>query len=409
VRSNYIGYAAQGFDGVWGGGEFKYNLIERIRRSINLASGNHANGVQFQQSNGGSIHDNILRHTFLVAYPTDQYTTWGTPVDAGHTTYEFNNLIYDTSNANCFDIMYLDAVNSTLLGTMNAWNNTVQCGPDPGDKLTFSGTVTVSGSAVTWASGDKFPYGLDPSANAGAGQTITLNGTNCTVLTVNSATGITLTASCGSSGAWSAFGTTASNGIPIDGTAATPGHTCGGVPCYTAVNIDNEHFITANSVSTSCTNTGGAVCNLGAHNITQSVSTANGQGYTIAETYAFSPTAGGNSTVGAGLNYTSSWPGGQSTSDTGYAITYNTSSHSTTSPARIPNARPSSAAWDSGAYFFNPGSLLTSPTPQMFADLKAKQLDYEGSGLDVRSISRTLRPLPRLEKRTQGSVGHAGE
>ena len=80
--------------------------------------------------------------------------------------------------------------------------------------------------------------------------------------------------------------------------------------------------------------------------------------YTSSETYVYSPVASTNSTIGAGTNLTSSWPGGFSTNDTGYACTAQTVSTVLTvvCPTRTTNARPASGAWDVGAYEFLAGA-----------------------------------------------------
>src|ERR1019366_5682982 len=105
VVGNVVRYTSQGFDGVWSGGgvsgsDFHDNLIEYVRRSIDLSAGSHANGVQWQYGGCGNFYNNVIRHTFLVAYPTDSYTTAGLTTESGCTTNIFNNVVYDTSNAN---------------------------------------------------------------------------------------------------------------------------------------------------------------------------------------------------------------------------------------------------------------------------------------------------------------------
>jgi hypothetical protein len=85
--------------------------------------------------------------------------------------------------------------------------------------------------------------------------------------------------------------------------------------------------------------------------------------YTASETLGYSPVALTNSTVGAGTNQYSGYCSALSTaglsaaatacqSDSTYACTYNTSNHTTSCSAQTV-ARPSSGAWDVGAYEFN--------------------------------------------------------
>jgi hypothetical protein len=109
----------------------------------------------------------------------------------------------------------------------------------------------------------------------------------------------------------------------------------------------NNHFITATTASGCYSGTGHATsCTFAASNVVQTQTTANGQGYTSSQTFAFYPTSGG-STIGAGTNLTGSWPIG-STNDTTYACT--DASNIATCPARTQNPRPASGVWDSGSY-----------------------------------------------------------
>ncbi len=75
-------------------------------------------------------------------------------------------------------------------------------------------------------------------------------------------------------------------------------------------------------------------------NLTMSLATASSQGYTSSETYAYSPTAASNSTVGAGTNLTSiiTAPSASLANDTTYGGLMAT------------NERPATGAWDIGAY-----------------------------------------------------------
>jgi hypothetical protein len=101
--------------------------------------------------------------------------------------------------------------------------------------------------------------------------------------------------------------------------------------------------------------------------ITQSKATANGQGYTLAQTYSFSPTVGG-STIAAGTNESSictaigaidATAGTACLSDTTYGVSYNATTHTVSWPARTPVARGST--WDVGAYQYSSGGGGSSP------------------------------------------------
>ncbi|MDR3519800.1 MAG: DUF5018 domain-containing protein, partial [Candidatus Pacebacteria bacterium] len=122
----------------------------------------------------------------------------------------------------------------------------------------------------------------------------------------------------------------------------------------------NNHFIALSS-------TGGCAgglsnCTFSSSNIIQTLSTANTQGYTSGQTYAFSPTSGG-STIGAGTNLTSSCSGNLTSlcSDTTIGVGLNTTSYTTIVPGRTTNTRPTSGVWDVGAYeYASTATTITS-------------------------------------------------
>jgi hypothetical protein len=91
--------------------------------------------------------------------------------------------------------------------------------------------------------------------------------------------------------------------------------------------------------------------------------------YTDSQTYGDSPVASTNSTVSAGTNEQSlctaisglnSAAGTACQSGTGYTCSYNTSNHTVSCPADPLVARPTSTAWDIGAYEFNAGAQAPS-------------------------------------------------
>lgn len=131
------------------------------------------------------------------------------------------------------------------------------------------------------------------------------------------------------------------------------------------VNSANNHFITDNpsgpfakSTFTSLTET---------TDLTMNHSTATTDGYTSSETYPYSPTSASSPTVGTGTNENASngafcsalADAGLSAvatacqSDTTYACSYNTTTNTVSCPARSVTARPTTAAWDIGAYEYN--------------------------------------------------------
>lgn len=87
-----------------------------------------------------------------------------------------------------------------------------------------------------------------------------------------------------------------------------------------------------------------------ATNLTQSLATVNSEGYTNAQTYKYSPTDAGDSTVGTGTDLTASCSGplADLCSDTTYGVTRTASN--TVTVTRTSNPRPNGSAWDIGAY-----------------------------------------------------------
>jgi hypothetical protein len=104
--------------------------------------------------------------------------------------------------------------------------------------------------------------------------------------------------------------------------------------------------------------------------LVQNITTANNQGYTSTESYAFAPTSATGGTVGAGTNNTSTCAtiaalnvsaGAACQLDTTYGVGENTINH-TVAPNRTPIARPSNGAWDVGAYQYGGGNPPNPPT-----------------------------------------------
>ena len=140
-----------------------------------------------------------------------------------------------------------------------------------------------------------------------------------------------------------------------------------------AINLYNNHTISSASpmyTTNDCTS-GCKVTQSPSPNLIQSKATANAQGYSLTQTFSFSPTAATNATVGTGVNETSlcttisslnAAAGTACQSDTTYGVIYNATNHTLTGPARTPVARPSNGAWDAGAYQWSSGSG-TLPDP----------------------------------------------
>ena len=138
-----------------------------------------------------------------------------------------------------------------------------------------------------------------------------------------------------------------------------------------AINEYNNHGITSgavNAVSGECSRTCPVTQTT---QIVQTLLAANGQGYQMGQRFSFSPTSGG-STIGVGTNESSlcatismvdSAAGLACAQDTTYGVSYNSSNHTLSFPARTPLSRPSSGAWDVGAYQFGPGSQSSVAPP----------------------------------------------
>lgn len=128
------------------------------------------------------------------------------------------------------------------------------------------------------------------------------------------------------------------------------------------LSVQTNHWITS---QTPC---GPATCPNETNDLTQTVSQANSAGYNSTQTFAFAPTSATSPTVGAGVNNTSicttlasldAVAGAACQQDTTFGVMYNTSTR--TLSQRATNARPTTGAWDQGAYEF---TNLQSQAPQ---------------------------------------------
>lgn len=136
----------------------------------------------------------------------------------------------------------------------------------------------------------------------------------------------------------------------------------------TTSHVINQHAITS-ATGTSWWNGSASFVT----NLQQSKSTANGQGYSFAQTFTFSPTTGAGSTVGVGTNETAlcttitaidAAAGAACGQDTTYGVAYNATNHTITGQGRpSTNPRPAVAAWDIGAYQFVSSSPAASFSP----------------------------------------------
>ena len=135
---------------------------------------------------------------------------------------------------------------------------------------------------------------------------------------------------------------------------------------HAVFNSLNNYWVSGSSPAVSCTY---YTCSE-TTDLLQSLSTANGQGYTSGEAFAFSPTSAAAASVGAGTNEQSlcttiaglnAAAGIACQSDTSYGCGYNQTNHTVSCPARTAIARPTTGAWDVGAYEYTSGG--GTPTP----------------------------------------------
>jgi hypothetical protein len=147
---------------------------------------------------------------------------------------------------------------------------------------------------------------------------------------------------------------------------------CSGSNWTNAFVMQNNHCITSGTPGGSeqsggmlggGTVTGASIINI-SNNLVESLTTANGQGYTSSQTYPYSPASAGSPTIGQGANLSSNWPSGFSTNDTTLACSEQTVNGVVESvcPMRPSNTRPPAGPtpWDIGAYTF--GSTPNPPT-----------------------------------------------
>jgi hypothetical protein len=142
--------------------------------------------------------------------------------------------------------------------------------------------------------------------------------------------------------------------------------------CYPTSGVcvfENNYLITSASPAINACNSNCTIFT----DLVQTQAVANNNGYTTAETFGFSPTSGSSPTVGAGTNASSlcsaigavlASAGTACQNGTSYAVAYNSTTHTVSIPGSTPTARPSSGAWDIGAYQFGGAGPNTSqPQP----------------------------------------------
>ena len=140
------------------------------------------------------------------------------------------------------------------------------------------------------------------------------------------------------------------------GADPTPNGNCGSGAGITGWTVENNHFVVNNySDASDCPSNfnsgGGFVSPTCVTNVFQAISTANAQGYNVAQTYPFSPISPSNATAKAGTNLSglcSALPA--LCTDTTAGVGYDSVNHKVIVYNRIANSRPASGPWDAGAY-----------------------------------------------------------
>lgn len=267
------------------------------------------NGIEAVET----VYNNVIR-----------YVVSGLLVDF---TYVYNNLVeYESTSFagdHCNGIFIFASFNGAT--NIYAYNNIVRNSNCPGGEVFWIATVSPNVSYiynnVVYGAGRGIDVGAHPADGSGA--------------------------------VFYAYNNTVeAGGIACVGNGETP-------PRMT-INYENDHCING----TAC-DSNGATCNNLGGNLNQTLAQADANisphfdQYTASETYAYSPVASTNSTVGAGNNLTSSCTGNLAAlcSDTTYPE-YDSVNHVVT--FRTTNAR--SGTWDIGAYEFQVGNPPAPPT-----------------------------------------------
>jgi hypothetical protein len=256
-------------------------------------------------NNGGfnSVHGNLIEHNFISTSGDHCNMFFFQGIATGSVGYFYNNIVQHTG---CGSTLYMLSNSSCTTCTGYVYNNVFW-------------DTNVSPEAIT--AGGHVPTGTYYFYN----NTIAPFGTNC----------------------------------------MGNGDSGGGGSSKSTTHYANNHCISTGAM---CDGTGTTCVNDGT-NLQQTAAVANANTsphfdqYTSSETYAYSPVASTNSTVGTGTNYTSMCSGTLAAlcSDTTYP-TYDVLNHKVVMRTAV--ARPSSGSWNIGAYYYGGGGspLVQPPT-----------------------------------------------
>ncbi len=271
VYNNYIHNMTNGFVGEYT--NVHDNVILNINPSYNPTQ--HENGSETNFSVGTALfYNNVIAHIY------HGLAIWVAP-ESGYTQYVYNNVVYDITTTNVFDIAD-SLVNPS--GSVVLYNNTMFCGAEGNPSFICAANIASSIQSVT---------------------------------------------------------------------------------------LNNNHWITnANTPNNGVWSKNGSTQITQANDVKQDYATATSQGYTSKQTAPFSPTSSTDSTVGAGQNLSSLCATLTGLcSDATLGVSYNSSKHTVTYPARAPNTRPGSGSWDSGAYLFAGGGDKPAPPVGLQTDV----------------------------------------
>ena len=140
--------------------------------------------------------------------------------------------------------------------------------------------------------------------------------------------------------------------------------------------FQNNHFIGISSLGGAYTNSGAASLKVSdnGNEVYQTVSAANGQGYTASNNYA--PTGSGGATVGTGANLSGNCSVFSSDNDfcmgtSGSVLEANGSGGQLANfPAINMTSRPASSAWDAGAYMYGSSTSKLNPPTNLSATVQ---------------------------------------
>jgi hypothetical protein len=135
VFNNYVYNMSNGFVGEYV--DVHNNTVLNINESYNPTQ--HENGLEINFSQNAIVYNNIIAKVYW------GLALWVAP-EAGYTHYLFNNVMYDITTTNVFDLA------SALInpsGSVVAYNNTIECGPSTAPNFVCIGGIASSIASVT--------------------------------------------------------------------------------------------------------------------------------------------------------------------------------------------------------------------------------------------------------------------